>query len=456
LVLPLYEIDKQRAHKKLDEIYSNLFSEIDRNHLTFRDISEKVFNKKNDLASLVLRGALNYELSQIDESINEKCALCKTKLTRHRQKSSVLQSINGVVLFKRNYFYCRKCKIGFCPSDKELQIIPRRLQFDIQWKILDFCVRLPFEEARNEISKHYNIQVQKKTLHELIQSISDGLTITDTMKKPAAVREMLCRLRNGSNRRIVVVIGVDGAHVPIRPDHKTSKGKRGKGYWKEAKGIRIYAIADKRINHILSWHQIQDADQLKDCLDAVVRLNYIPADIARVCVCADGADWIWNRVKKVFPKAVMVLDYYHCSEHLHKFAEIFFDNDIEKIKWLKKAKEDLFSGNVLRLVGHLRRINTQEKELAYEISLLADYLEDRAEMTYYSSFKKGGYPIGSGGIESSNKYLCHRRMKISGAWWKEKMANAMLALRSSYVNETLSDVFNRYIKKQLKHHFSYN
>ena len=132
-----------------------------------------------------------------------------------------------------------------------------------------------------------------------------------------------------------------------------------------------------------------------------------------------------------------------------------FEDDKEKIKWINMSKKRLFSGEVLVLVEELRSMVSTDEDTNDKIKLLASYLEERAEMTFYASFKKGGYPIGSGGIESSNKYVCHRRMKLSGAWWKEKMANAMLSLRSAYVNGALPDVFNLYVQKKLVEYFPY-
>lgn len=458
--LPAFQIDQKEAHKKLDSIYTELFSAIEKKRLTFIELSEGIFNRKNELTSLILKGALDYELYEI-EKIRRPCPCCSHMITKHRQKTSILQSINGLIAFSRNYFYCRKCKIGFCPSDKDMEIIPRRLQFDVQWRALEIAVKFPFEEAEAELKKHYGVVVDKKILHKTVQAISDGLTIVDISRNPSEIRETLLTLKNGNHRRVVVVIGIDGAFVPIRPDHKSRSEKRGKGYWREAKGIRVYAISDKRIHHVLSWHQIQEANQLEECLERVLESNLIPNDIARICVCADGANWIWNRVRKVYPDAKLVLDYYHCSEHLHHFAEIYFSDESKKLKWLKDAKEDIFSGNVLNLVERLGNMkDPEENEISNEIASLANYLKERAEMTYYSSFKKGGYPIGSGGIEAANKHVCHHRMKLSGAWWKEEMANAMLALRSAHANGTLHKVFSRYRERQMKEYFpnaeSYN
>jgi hypothetical protein len=55
----------------------------------------------------------------------------------------------------------------------------------------------------------------------------------------------------------------------------------------------------------------------------------IPEDLVRLCVIADGARWIWELVKELFPAAVEVLDFYHCSEHINKVATEQHPNDPE-------------------------------------------------------------------------------------------------------------------------------
>ena len=65
-------------------------------------------------------------------------------------------------------------------------------------------------------------------------------------------------------------------------------------------------------------------------------------------------------------------------------------------------------------------------------------------MLSYRQFRRGGYPLGSGGIESSNKFICHVRIKRSGAWWYVIHGNAMLRLRCSIYNKTFDSVFSHY------------
>jgi len=63
--------------------------------------------------------------------------------------------------------------------------------------------------------------------------------------------------------------------------------------------------------------------------------------------------------------------------------------------------------------------------------------------TTYRTLRRGGYPLGSGGMESANKFICHVRLKRSGAWWYEENSNQMLALRCAKYNGTFNQVFTR-------------
>jgi hypothetical protein len=77
-------------------------------------------------------------------------------------------------------------------------------------------------------------------------------------------------------------------------------------------------------------------------------------------------------------------------------------------------------GNV---ISCLRRMEPKNDIAQEEIRKLIGYLINNRDRVHYKSDRKGGYPIGSGGIESANKFICHSRMKRSGAWWVEETGN---------------------------------
>ena len=71
------------------------------------------------------------------------------------------------------------------------------------------------------------------------------------------------------------------------------------------------------------------------------------------------------------------------------------------------------------------------------------YLNDQRGRTNYGTLRRGGYPLGSGGMESANTFIGHVRLKRSGAWWYEASSNQMLALRCAQYNGTFEQVCTR-------------
>jgi len=71
------------------------------------------------------------------------------------------------------------------------------------------------------------------------------------------------------------------------------------------------------------------------------------------------------------------------------------------------------------------------------------YLNEHRGRTPYRQLRRGGYPLGSGSIESSNKCMCHVWLKRSGTWWYEANSDHRFALRCAQYNGTLDQVFVR-------------
>ena len=105
-------------------------------------------------------------------------------------------------------------------------------------------------------------------------------------------------------------------------------------------------------------------------------------------------------------------------------------------------------GKVSAVLGGLRRMQPTSDEAAQAIANGWEYLNAHRGRTHYRRFRRGGYPLGSGGIESSNKFICHVRLKRSGAWWYEVNSNQMLALRCAKYNGTFDQVFARHQQRQ--------
>jgi hypothetical protein len=207
--------------------------------------------------------------------------------------------------------------------------------------------------------------------------------------------------------------------------------------------LRFSLRAGDRIVHGLSWHQVATDEARGEALQQVKDAGLIAEETVRLCVIGDGAEWLWKQVQAVLPQACQVLDYYHCAEYLHKMAKAHYGDSLQAQEWAEATLTRVYLGKVGQVLGGLRRMQPTSDEARKAIDNCWVSLKDHRYRTHYRTLRRGGYPLGSGGMESANKFICHVRLKRSGARWDEDRSNQMLALRCAKYNGTFAQVFTR-------------
>ena len=137
-------------------------------------------------------------------------------------------------------------------------------------------------------------------------------------------------------------------------------------------------------------------------------------------------------------------------EHVHATASAQFgEGTLEAHEWTEGVLARLALNELGPTLGGLRRIRPRSETAAEEIRKLVGYLTGQADRLGYDELRRRGLPRGSGGIESANKFICHVRLKRSGAWWLEGNGNAMLRIRCAIYNGTFPQVFADYMATQV-------
>ncbi len=297
-------------------------------------------------------------------------------------------------------------------------------------------------------------------MHELTNTVAEGLGVLEVAPSRTEIAAKIAAVAEGCRWRPVVGLAIDGADVPTRPEvakgrrpgRKTQRAKRARwqGQWRAAKGFRFYLVDEDRIVHLLSWHQIQNDEEVFTALRQVKEAGLIPEHQVRLCVVAEGAHWIWQGVQELFPTAAEVLDYYHCPEHIHSLAAVQYGAQPERaLEWVEATMARLFAGEVAGVIWGLQRLRPATPPAVAAIAALIGYLQNNHHRINYRSQRHAGYPLGSGGIESAHKFICHVRLKRSGAWWYVANSNHMLALHCAKYNGTFERVFARYRQQML-------
>ena len=365
-----------------------------------------------------------------------------------------VETMVGPVELERPYFYCRACRAGLYPLDDALGLVAGCQQLDMQHAAAQLVTAVPYDTAQSLFGELTGMHFGSERMHPMTNQAGTGLTVLDVTPSRQEIERRIASVSAGRLRRPVLVLGIDGAYVPTRPDsaREPCEGRRGKrarrarwrGQWRDAKGFRFSLLDGERIVHVLSWHQVHNEEQLGEALKQVKEAGVIPEEQVRLCVVCDGAEWIWKHVQALFPQARQVLDYYHCAQYLHRVAKAHYGASVQAFEWVEATMTRLYLGKVGLVLGGLKRMQAQSDEAEKAMANCWDYLNEHRGRTAYQKLRRGGYPLGSGGIASSNKCMCHVRLKRSGAWWYEANSNHMLALRCAKYNGTLDQVFVRY------------
>jgi Uncharacterised protein family (UPF0236) len=445
---------RQQLHARFDQWLDKLEEQWPESEPTLAAVTETVWTLRQALTGSLTETIVAH--THQDEYTRQQihCPQCDRLLTARAPVPRTVETMVGPVQLERPYFYCHPCHCGVYPLDEVLGLTVGRTQLDVQKAAAKLVMEIPYDEAHMLLRDLTGIGLGSERMHTLTNHVAEGLTVLEVAPSRDEIERRITEVAAGRWRRPVVVLGIDGAYVPTRPDsarepqegrrHTRAKRARWRGQWRDAKGFRFYLLDGERIVHVLSWHQVQSEEQLGEALKQIKEADLIPEDQVRLCVVCDGAEWIWKHVQALFPQARQVLDYYHCAQYLHRVAKAHYGASVQAVEWVEATMTRLYLGQVGLVLGGLRRMQAQSDEAEKAIANCWDYLNEHRGRTHYRQLRRGGYPLGSGGIESSNKFICHVRLKRSGAWWYEANSNQMLALRCAKYNGTLDQVFMRY------------
>jgi len=450
---------RQQLHERFDQWLDTLERAWPEPPATVSEVTATVWALRQQLTGGLTETIVAHAHEGERQRKQARCPKCARVLQVQEQVWRTVETMVGPVALQRPYFYCRSCRVGLYPLDAALGLVAGCKQLDMQHAAVKLVTEVPYDTAQSLCEELTGMHFGSERLHTVTNHVGAGLTVLDVTPSRQEIERRIAAVSAGRFRRPVLVLGIDGAYVPTRPDSARvpCEGRRGKraqrtrwrGQWRDAKGFRCYLLAGERIIHVLSWHQVQNEEQLGEALKHVKEAGVIPEEQVRLCVVCDGAEWIWKHVQALFPQARQGLDYYHCAQYLHRVAKAHYGASVQAVEWVEATLPRLSLGKVGVVLGGLRHMQVRSDEAEKAIANCWDYLNEHRGRTVDQKLRRGGYPLGSGGIESSNKFICHVRLKRSGAWWYEVNSNHMLALRCAKYNGTLDQVFVRY-QQQLR------
>jgi hypothetical protein len=170
-----------------------------------------------------------------------------------------------------------------------------------------------------------------------------------------------------------------------------------------------------------------------------------------VLMLADAGNWIDPLTQREGLCDQRIVDFRHATEHLYEAARAALGRESPAATALaEQMKGQLYNGPfesvVQTLRRHAERLGPPRDEDGKEhprriLTNAVQYFETHRNHMDYPTYRKKGWPIGSGVTEAGVKQF-NKRVKGTEQFWKQSGAEAILALRALWLAE--DDRWTRY------------
>lgn len=148
----------------------------------------------------------------------------------------------------------------------------------------------------------------------------------------------------------------------------------------------------------------------------------------------------------------IVVDLIHVLEYLWATVWAFFaEGDTAAQDWVRDRALAVLEGHARDVAAGIRRRATAaalSKQKRTAADACAKYLTNKAEYLDYPTALAAGWPIASGVIEGTCRYVVADRMDITGARWSVDGAEAVLKLRAVRANNDFNEYWDFHLRNE--------
>lgn len=301
-----------------------------------------------------------------------------------------------------------------------------------------------FDQAALALNEDWGTHLDGKQIQRWSEAI--GRAVVGEREQEVQAYEQGCRPASPANAPALLVIGMDGGRVQTR-DPQGENGSR----WREDKvgAITSYLPGDGTPDHP-PRPLVTTYVATMGKTEAFGKLVHVEAErrgmrhAATVLVMGDGGNWIDPLSKREQLHDRRIVDYYHAAEHLHEAARAALGKDTPEAAALaEQLKEALWQGRldqvIATLQSHAERLGAPQPGDGADhprrvLANNASYFQTHRHHMDYPTFRRNGWPIGSGVTESAVKQF-NKRVKGTEQFWSMPGVESILWLRALWLSQ---------------------
>lgn len=283
-----------------------------------------------------------------------------------------------------------------------------------------------FESASERMFEHHRIEVSPTAVRNI--TLEAGHRSKKILEEERSLRE--------DQKPRQLVMEMDGVMVPIVKYRDSEDRRKTKELcWME---MKVGAIQDPSRLQALYACSFGKADDLGDKMNIMIN-EIVGREIPPIHGVGDGALWIVEQGERIGGcQYNHLIDFYHLCDYLFAAFEDFENQDL----LVQRCKDEAKMGDMSKVLRRLRR--EQKKHPNHEgLNNCIRYIKNRSGQFAYPNAIANDLPIGSGLIESTNRSLVQKRLKLPGSWWRQENAEDMAQLRVLRANNRWDELWKR-------------
>lgn len=346
-------------------------------------------------------------------------------------------SLFGPIVLLLSYYRCARCGTSVKPWDRVLGLTDRALTPAAAQLVAQAGVLASFGEASERTLKSMaGLTVSESTVERTTEEAGERVRQLRAAGDPQGPRQSWAWQRDAEHKTC--------AYISL--DHTGVRQQGPNGAHAEGKMVPVAMVYNpnsehdplkptpRQVRYLSGFYSLDEIGrQLRREAEAV---GIMQAE--RQIALSDGGSGLEDVLKKFFPNATCILDFWHAKEHLVELVQALHPHD----EAAREAWLDTWCHRLKHEGGRATLAALESLDLADASSAVREvhrkqlaYFRNHCHRMDYPTYLAKGWQIGSGPVESGCKTVIGNRLKGGGMRWSEAGSDGVAHLRGVYLSE---------------------
>lgn len=374
------------------------------------------------------------------------CQHCQADARMVSLREKQIVSLLGEVSIKRRYYHCPSCGRGHFPLDQEVGLNASHLTPAAAEVTCLAGVQTSFAQAsETTLQKMCGLRLSESTVERTTEStgerLREMLKAGETFAKLPSGQSSSWEWERDAQGRTCAYVGADATGIRQQGEGGAKADGRMAyvGMISNPRGAArtLQRRPAGRLHQVRYLAGFYDLDELgRQLRRQAAQTGWDEAE--QQIALSDGGAGLEDFFRKNFPRATVIIDFWHVKEYLVELAKALFGegSDAGKV-WLDERCHQLkhAGGAAVLQVLEAHDVTTRSDTVKEAHRRATNYFRNHHHKMDYPRYVAHGWQIGSGPVESACKTVVNARLCGSGMRWGSPGSDAVCHLRALYLSE---------------------